>query len=221
MREYLLDRLKEVREEIERVTVDKINLGISLAMYKKLNDSRKEHSYNSTQAKKSAKMILKTTLEFFGLLIWFSVLDVEIGLLLKACLGGLVCIGAVGVAFLISEIKALCKHGNYLRENGYDPYEEADMQKLSSKQSELENEYKETNNYLDELVEVEEDLQSMMDSNDLSNGMEKYPELLEDILNIEFEEYMEESVKPEKVDFEPIVIEEELIWNSPHQLKLK
>lgn len=221
MSEYLLEKLKEIQEKIQALTVKKINLGMSLSFYKKLDEASREYYSYCDQAKKSMKMTFKTTLEIIGLLIWFAVLDIKTGLFLKFCIGGLGCIDVACLALLISEIKNIHKYEHYLIENGYDPSLEFDMQKIKSNQDKLEDEYKETDDYLDELLEVKEDLHSMMDSNDLSNGMEKYPELLEDILNIEFEEYMRESVKPEIVDLEPIVKEEELIWNSPHQLKLK
>lgn len=222
MKEYLLEKLNETKKKIQQVTIEKINLGVSMALYKKLENARIEYNYNVKEARHDLKFVIYSSLELLLLFI-YKALKGEISLFFKTCIGGLCLFGAGSAVFFAIELRNKIKNRRFLMENGYDPKDEIQMEKLKSNRDKLHNEYIATDAYLNNLIEKEEDLQSMMDSNSLINGLEKYPEIVGECLNCEFKAYLDEiqKIRLEEIDLEPVVDEEELKINNIHQLKLK
>lgn len=221
MRKFLLKKIDEAKEEIQKSIVERINLGMTLSHYRKLDDSKKAYNRYNLSIKSSKKVILELLLE----LVFITSLSLAalnpLPLISKFCIGALFALNVISIGFFVSDKKKKRDVEKHLVDNGYDPMNEASMEELNEKTYEANKKYEAKNAYIDNLMTCIEDLKSMLDNNDALSKLEEYPKLLEEFFSDSFNQYLDERVNAEKVDLEPIPADEELTWDNPHQLKLK
>lgn len=209
MLEYLLSELEKSKEEYLELKKDSVEIAYINAVY---NDvARYIKWYNS--ASFDFKCELKQTI-----LASIAVCVAYYGMYKKP--GTLINILGVGVSLLTLicvhdsyvEYKSLVEYREKLKEFGYDM--NSDPFKFSGRKSVINMSAKNKANDLNDLESYIATLDSIIKSENISEELKKYPEIMENYLNKEFEAFLAEKVRPEKVDLSasPLINDKEKMY---------
>ena len=220
MQQFLLNKKKEVENDLQDKKCQKVNIALSLSYMKSLDMARRRYEAAKGEANKSVRTIFSVSMNILAVTIIYVGLNVNIvGLAIAAYL--LLGISDLGmIAMLSKELLTMHREGKIIKEGGFDPFVCEDMAYIDNKSQELYENLKSIENSILNISSIDQILSDAITANDYNLIIEEYPMLIREYLESEYQEYLKEieTIKPQDVHFESIVSDE---YSYPKAYKLK